>query len=43
MPQMTDSRRKKIQLRQRKANNAVKRAAKAVKRSQRDGAKAVAR
>ena len=38
MPTMSNARRKKIQLRQRKANNALKRAAKIAKR-QRNAAK----
>ena len=42
MPQMTDNRRKKIQARQRKAENALKRAAKAAKRLVRRGPKKAA-
>ncbi len=38
MPKMSDSRRKRIQAKQRKATNALQRAAKAAKRS-RNGAK----
>ena len=38
MPQMTDSRRKRIQAKQRKATNAIKRAAKAAKRAEKKAA-----
>lgn len=36
MPKMTDQRRKRIQAKQRKLKNAVKRTAKAAKRAERD-------
>ncbi|MFM9849649.1 MAG: hypothetical protein ACKVP3_21125 [Hyphomicrobiaceae bacterium] len=39
MPNMSDSRRKRIQAKQRKLKNAVKRTAKAAKRQQRDTSK----